>query len=70
MKSLGGYMFFFGVGSIVLLLMNRNFTILMWIDQWGEGVGWSIRIGLAVLGAGLWLLGMKQEQGGFIEAEE
>ena len=32
MKSLGGTMFFFGVGSAVLYFMNMEFIILAWID--------------------------------------
>jgi hypothetical protein len=61
MKSIGGYMFFFGVGSIVLDYMDRQFTLLSWIDNWGSTVGWGIRIALIVVGAVLWFIGGKQE---------
>jgi predicted small integral membrane protein len=61
MKKLGGYMFFFGVGSIILDMLGRQFIILAWIDMWGPQVGWAIRIGLAVVGAVLWLRGNSQE---------
>ncbi|MGH8110025.1 MAG: hypothetical protein ACREO1_15060 [Arenimonas sp.] len=62
MKSIGGYLFFFGLGSIILDFIDMQFMLLMWIDNWGTNVGWSIRIGMLVIGAGLWLLGNKQEQ--------
>ncbi len=54
---MGGYLFFFGVGSIVLDFFHLQFVILAWIDTWGPAVGWGIRIGMAVVGAALWLLG-------------
>ncbi len=57
MKKWGGYLFFFGVGSIVLDFFHLQFVILAWIDTWGPSVGWGIRIGMAVVGAALWLLG-------------
>ena len=59
MKKLGGYMLFFGIGSIVLNYFNMQFIILSWIDTWGETVGWGIRIGLIVAGAVLLLVGKK-----------
>lgn len=61
MRSIGGLMFFFGVGSIVLHFMERNFTVLSWIDNWGPNVAWAIRIGFAVVGGGLWLAGGKSD---------
>lgn len=51
MGTLGGYMMLFGIGSIVLNMLEREFVILMWIDSWGTEVGWSIRIGMIVFGA-------------------
>ncbi len=57
MEKWGGYLFFFGVGSIVLDFFHLQFVIPAWIDAWGPAVGWGIRIGMAVVGAALWLLG-------------
>ena len=57
MKKWGGTLFFFGVGSIVLYYLNMEFILLAWIDMWGESIGWAIRIGLAVVGGAMWLLG-------------
>ena len=51
MKTLGGWMFFFGIGSIILNYLGREFVLLSWIDTWGPTVGWGIRIALAVGGA-------------------
>lgn len=62
MQGLGGNLFFFGAGSIVLHLINMQFIILAWIDLWGPAVGWAIRIGLTVAGGALWLLGRNQAQ--------
>jgi hypothetical protein len=62
MKRWGGNLFFFGVGSMVLTLLNMQFIVLMWIDLWGDTIGWAIRIGMALAGAGLWLAGRAQEQ--------
>ena len=67
MKSLGGAMFFFGVGSAVLYFLNMEFVILAWIDMWGPTVGWIIRGALSVVGAILWLVGSSQE--GAVEQE-
>ena len=61
MKKIGGTMFFFGVGSIILHFLNMEFIILAWIDLWGPAVGWMIRGALAVIGGILWLVGTKQE---------
>jgi len=33
--------FFFGVGSIVLYYLKMEFIVLMWIDHWGQTVGWD-----------------------------
>jgi len=61
MKKWGGTLFFFGVGSIVLSFLNMQFIILAWIDLWGPTVGWAIRIGMAVVGGLMWLLGKEPQ---------
>ncbi len=50
------YMALAGIISIVLNFMERNLSILMWIDTWGETIGWGIRIGLIVIGGALFLM--------------
>jgi hypothetical protein len=61
MKSLGGLLFFFGLGSFVLNYLGREFTLLSWIDNWGPTTGVAIRVGLIVVGAVLWFVGRKRE---------
>ena len=61
MKRIGGVMFFFGVGSIVLYYLNMQFILLAWIDLLGQTGAWAVRIGLAVVGGVLWLVGRRAE---------
>ena len=63
MRKLGGTLFFFGVGSVVLYFLNMEFIILAWIDLWGPTIGWVIRGALIIVGAILWLMGRKEEAG-------
>ena len=62
MKKWGGYMFFFGLGSIILSFLGMQFVILIWIDFFGPIVGWIIRIGLTLGGAALWIAGKAAEK--------
>ena len=57
MRSLGTYMALFGAGSIILHFLDMNFTILSWIDNWGNTIGWGIRIALVVIGVILFIIG-------------
>ena len=61
MKSLGITMVLLGAGSFVLNHLEREFTLLMWIDTWGPTVGIAIRVALIAGGAGLWFAGSRQE---------
>lgn len=60
----------FGLGSIVLNYLGREFALLSWIDSWGPEAGWAIRIGMAVVGAGLWFAGNMAEGQSGEESEE
>lgn len=62
MKTIGTYLSLAGVISCVLLLMDRNLSILMWIDNWGETMGWVIRIAFIVVGLILFFLGKSNEE--------
>jgi hypothetical protein len=64
MRQAGTWLFIFGVGSMLLNLVGMEFRLLMWVDSWGPTVGWSIRGGIAALGAVLFLLGRKVEGAG------
>lgn len=61
MKSIGGWMFIFGAGSVLLGFVGYEFTLLMWIDNWGPTVGWIIRGALIVVGGALWLMGDNED---------
>jgi hypothetical protein len=59
MKSIGSLLFIFGAAAIVMGFMNIVPRLLVWIYQWGDGAAWAIKIGLVVVGAGLYLLGSR-----------
>lgn len=69
MKNIGGLMVLFGAGSFVLGLIGYEFSLLMWIDNWGTTVGYVIRGALIVVGGALWLMGDKAESGQPQESE-
>ena len=60
MQSLGGFLVLMGAGSFVLHLINMEFILVSWVDNWGTGVGNGIRIAMIVVGGILWLLGRQQ----------
>ncbi|PWK52876.1 hypothetical protein [Pleionea mediterranea] len=60
MKSIGIYLVIAGIGSILLNQFGYEFKLLMWIDNWGETIGWLIRGSAIVVGAGLFFIGNKQ----------
>jgi len=59
MQGFGGFLVLIGAGSFVLHYMDREFTVLSWVDNWGPGVGNGIRVACIVVGAILWFLGSK-----------
>ncbi len=63
MKNIGGLMVLFGVGSILLGFVGYEFSLMMWVDYWGTGVGWVIRGALIVVAAVLWLKGSAVDDG-------
>lgn len=62
MRKIGSYMVFFGLFAIVLNFIDRVPTILGWIYEWGDGVAWTIKIGLIVVGAALYFMGGSKEE--------
>ena len=50
-RSFAGFVAVAGLASIVLNLVGYNLKILMWIDLWGDAMGWVIRGGLLFGGA-------------------
>jgi hypothetical protein len=61
MKQIGGLMVLFGAGSFILNMLGREFSLLMWIDNWGTTTGTVIRIALVIAGAALWYVGNQQD---------
>jgi len=61
MKRVGVWLMVFGFGSMVLNFFGMEFKILMWVDNWGEMVGWGIRGAVAVTGVVLFVLGMREQ---------
>ena len=61
MKNIGGIMVLFGAGSFVLGLIGYEFSLMMWVDNWGTAVGHVIRGALIVVGGALWFVGNKAE---------
>ncbi len=55
--SAGAFLAVAGIASIILNFINYNLKILMWIDNWGDTMGWVIRGGLVVGGGVLYLVG-------------
>jgi hypothetical protein len=68
--SIGAFLALAGIISIVLHFVGYNLRILMWIDSWGAGVGWGIRIGLIILGAVLFLVARSSGGGGEADDED
>ncbi|MFH2005183.1 MAG: hypothetical protein ABI333_01220 [bacterium] len=55
-SAAGAFLALIGILSSVLYLINFNLKILAWIDIWGVGVGWVIRLGLILGGAALFFV--------------
>lgn len=64
MRGIGGFLVLMGVGSFVLHLIGMEFVLVAWVDMWGPAIGTGIRIGMIVVGAVLWFLGVQAESGG------
>lgn len=61
MKNIGGLMVLFGGGSMLLGFIGYEFSLMMWVDNWGTGVGWVIRAAVIVVGAVLWFKGQGED---------
>jgi hypothetical protein len=62
MKSVGSYLFFFGIASVLLHFFGMELRILSWIETWGAGVGWAIRLALVAGGGALWFFARQQQE--------
>ena len=59
MKGLGSLLFIFGLASTIFSFIEREVRLLAWINNWGPGVAWAIRIGFMVVGGALWIAGSR-----------
>ena len=50
-------MIIMGIGSFVLNMLEREFILLMWVDNWGTTVGTVIRVAMILLGGVLVFVG-------------
>ena len=57
MKSMGMGLIVLGVVSSVLHFANMEYWFLIWIENWGQGIGWGIRGAMVVVGGVLALRG-------------
>jgi len=62
MRTIGIYLMIAGIGSIALNQFGYEFSLLMWIENWGENTGWAIKIGAVVAGAAMFFMGGKASQ--------
>ncbi len=63
MKNVGSIFLFIGIASIGMIFVDYSFEYLMWIDNWGNTVGWIIRVAIIIVGGGLYFVGGKSEGG-------
>ena len=56
MKNLGSFIALLGIASIALFFFDYELKILGWINNWGDNIAWTIRGGLVVIGAALFLM--------------
>lgn len=56
MKFIGLFLFLAGLVSLVVGFTGANLLVLNWANQWGEEIGWGIRIGITALGGLLYYM--------------
>jgi hypothetical protein len=57
LAQLGSFLAFMGGGSFILHFIGMEFILLSWIDAWGSGTGFLIRIAMIVFGGILYFVG-------------
>ena len=60
--SFGGLLAVFGFVSIVLSFFDYNLRALGWIDMWGTGMGWFLRIAFIIAGVALYVAFSNNEE--------
>lgn len=64
MRSIGSFLLFLGVGSVILQFIGYEFKLLMWINNWGETAGWIIRGVMIVAGGAIMFMNSSDEEDG------
>jgi hypothetical protein len=67
MKKIGGYLLLFGIGSFILYFLDMEFMLLMWVDMWGETIGFAIKGAIVVAGAVMFFARKSDDDEGEIE---
>jgi hypothetical protein len=62
MRFFGGFIAVVGILAIVLPYVGMNFMFLNWINNWGPGVAWGIKIGIVVVGAIMYIAGKPSDE--------
>ena len=62
MRFFGGFIAVVGMLAIVLPYVGMNFMFLNWINNWGSGVAWGIKIGIVVIGAIMYIAGKPSDE--------
>ena len=59
LSSIGALLFSVGAISSVLTFTDYELKVLFWVNTWGEGMAWTIRAGLILVGAILFVIGAR-----------
>lgn len=69
-SGFGGVAALIGFVSIALSFFKYNLRVLGWIDNWGETMGWIIRIGLIIVGLAVYFaMNLRDEEEVLVERE-
>lgn len=63
MGRFGRFLLFMGLGSFLLHLVNMEFILVSWVDNWGTGTGNMIRVLMILAGGAMWYFGSREEAG-------
>jgi hypothetical protein len=61
MKFIGLFFLVIGLVSVGLGLVGYNSLLLSWVNNWGEGIGWGIKLGATALGGILYFVYRHQD---------
>jgi hypothetical protein len=56
MKFIGLFLLIVGFVSLFIGFTGANLLAINWVNQWGETIGWTIRIAVTILGGLLYFI--------------